>query len=168
MALKIYRAIETLNVFQDTDPGSPYGYAKLSLASLGTNTARSSALFDRGTGSKPIRYKWRGYIQWATTGVLYDEAHIYLAESDGTVHDGGITPDSNPGVNYLTNLRWLGMINCQMTSTGFPSVASGTCIISSRYFMIVVWNRSDTKSFTTTSNISKVLITAVPNILIGE
>jgi hypothetical protein len=158
MANKIYRAIETAKTFQDS--GGDY---TLSLASLGANSGRSSVLVDRGVGSVPIRYRWRAIITWATTGIVWETAEIYVSESDGSVNDSTWTANAAVTENSFENANYLGAVYCQMTTPATASITSGIVILSARYYMVGVWNRSTTKTLNATANLSKVIFTAMPD-----
>jgi len=158
MTHKIYRAIETAKTFQDS--GGDY---VLSLASLAVNAGRSSALVDRGVGSQPMRYVWRAIITWATTGVIWDTAEVYVSESDGTIYDSSWSANAAVVENSFENATPLGRVYCQMTSSATASIVSGIVILSARYYMVGVWNRSTTKTLNATANLSKVILTAMPD-----
>ena len=153
MPNKIYLAAQPQKVFADS------GDYPLILSSLGVNAGRSSVLFDRGAGSVPVKYKWRAVITWAAAPVAWDIAEIYVCESDGTLNDATWVANASLAADAFLNAVWLGSVYCQTTT----SISSGSCILSSRYFMIGVWNRSTSKTLSATANTSKVILTAMPN-----
>jgi hypothetical protein len=160
MPRKIYRAIQTALTFRDS--GGSY---VLTLQNLGTNSGRLSAQVDRGAGSKPTRYKWKGVIQWALNPVVGDRVEILFGESDGI-----LAPDANSGIvdvaideGDATNLRRIGLVRAQAVVGGVNNISSGVVTILDRYFQVGVFNRSTTIGLQNTANTSLVIFTPMPD-----
>lgn len=159
MANKVYAATETALVFKDSG-----GDAVITLQNLAAGVGRLSARYDRGTGSKPRRYKWRAVIQWETAPVVGEYAEIYLAESDGTTADANVgTADAALTAGQKLNLPLIGLVAAQTTDTATSFVRSGYCWISERYFSVGVWNASAADNMENTANASTVTFTPVPD-----
>ena len=160
MPRKIYRAIQAALTFRDS--GGSY---VLTLQNLGTTSGRLSAQVDRGAGSKPTRYKWKGVIQWALNPVVGDRVEILFGESDGI-----LAPDANVGVADIaisegdtTNLRRIGLVRAQAVVGGVNNISSGVVTILDRYFQVGVFNRSTTIGLQNTANTSLVIFTPMPD-----
>jgi hypothetical protein len=160
MPRKIYRAIQTPITFQDS--GGSY---TLTLQNLGTSSGRLSAQVDRGAGALPMRYKWKGVIQWANNPVLADYVEILLGESEGI-----LAPDANIGTsdvamtaNDAGNLDRIGLVRAQAATGSVDNIASGAFVITDRYFQIGVLNRSTTIGLRNVANVSLVIITPMPD-----
>jgi hypothetical protein len=160
MPRKIYRAMQTAISFQDS--GGSY---VLTLQNLATNSGRLSAQVDRGAGSKPTRYKWRGIIQWANNPALVDRAEILLGESEGV-----FAPDANKGTTDIaisegdaTNLQRIGLVRAQAVAGSVNNISSGVVTIIDRYIQIGVFNRSTTVTLLNTVNTSKIILIPIPD-----
>lgn len=159
MANKIYTAPETPLVFKGSG-----GDAVITLANLGFGAGRISARYDRGTGSKPRLYKWRGVVQWEDNPVAGEAAEILLAESDGTIVDGVVgVADAALTAGQRTNLGIMGIVRAQAATGSVDNVASSYVLISERYFSVGVWNASAAKNLKNTANVSYVILTPVPD-----
>ena len=160
MPQKIYRAIQTAIVF--TDSGGDY---TLTLQNLPLDSGRLSAQVDRGTGSKPVRYKWKSVIQWTTNPVAKDYVEIMFGESGGV-----LDPDANLGtadvavaVGDAPNLCRIGLVKTQSIIGNVNNIASGVVTILDRYFQVGVFNRSTTMGLRDTANTSRVIFTPMPD-----
>lgn len=160
MPRKIYRAIQTALTFRDS--GGSY---VLTLQNLGTTSGRLSAQVDRGSGSKPTRYKWKSVIQWALNPATIDRVEIFLGESDGV-----LAPDANSGTADVaisegdtTNLRRIGLVRAQAAVGSVNNISSGVVTILDRYFQVGVFNRSATIGLQNTANTSLVIFTPMPD-----
>lgn len=160
MPRKIYRAAQTAITFQDS--GGSY---VLTLQNLATNSGRLSAQVDRGAGSRPMRYKWRGVIQWTNNPSLVDRAEILLGESEGV-----LAPDANVGTADIaisegnaTNLQRVGLVRAQAVAGNVNNISSGVVMIVDRYIQIGVFNRSTTVALRNTANTSLVILTPMPD-----
>jgi hypothetical protein len=159
MTGKVYRALETPIVFTDSS-----GDEAITLQNLASGAIRVSDQHDRGTGSKPAKYRWRSVIQWSSTPTLATWAEIYIAGSDGTYVDGTVgTSDASVGSStQLKNLLWIGNVIVQSASAATDMIASGECVIVDRYFSVVVYNRANI-AFQNTANVSNVILTPAPD-----
>lgn len=159
MANKIYAAPETALVFKDSG-----GDAVITLLNLAFAAGRLSARYDRGAGSKPRLYKWRGVMQWETAPVVGEYAEVYLAESDGTTADANVsTADAALTAGQVLNLSPIGLVKAQTTDVATSFVRSGYCLISERYFSVGVWNYSAADNLENTSNACSITFIPVPD-----
>lgn len=139
MANKVYIAPETKVTFKAS--GGDVTFTPTSVAS---GSARVSAQYDRGSGSKPSRYVWRGTTKLASVGAGA-VVGVYLATSDGSILDGNVgTSDAtiSNGDKYR-NLRYIGSLVCDKASDATePIQGSGEVEIFSRYVSVVWFNQS--------------------------
>jgi hypothetical protein len=120
--------------------------------------------WDRGAGpSYPILYKWEFYCKWVATPTLSDSARLYLydAQSANTAvdlsADGDVTPESK-----FNNFRLIGSCICSVAADQ-TFYACGLVAIYGRYVNLGVWNGSGTKDLNATANVSKVILTPMPD-----
>lgn len=159
MANKIYRASETAITFKDSG-----GDAVITLQNLAFGAGRISAQYDRGTGSKPARYKWKAVFQFATAPELGEVVELYLAESDGTYVDGTVgTADAALTTDKRRNLRPIGAVIADTTSTATNVIGSGIVEIWERYFSVGVWNAADAENLQNTANVNLIIFTPMPD-----
>lgn len=159
MANKVYRAIETALSFRDSG-----GDAVLSLQNLAFGVGRVSARYDRGAGSLPRLYEWRGVFQFETAPIVGEIVEIYLFDSDGTYMTGTLgTSDAALGTDKRRNGKLIGNVVVDTTSVTTDIVGSGLCLINSRYVSVGVWNASAGDNLENTSNASRVILTPMPD-----
>lgn len=125
---------------------------------------QSSAVWDRGAGpSYPILYKWEFYCKWVATPALNDVCRLYLYDAQAATGsrdlsgDGDVTPETKFG-----NYKLLGQT---IVSVAADQVfyACGLVAIYGRYVNLGVWNASATKDLNATDNVSKVILTPMPD-----
>lgn len=159
MTNKIYTASETAITFKESG-----GDAAITLLNLGYGAGRISAQYDRGAGSKPMRYSWKGVFQFETTPVVGELVELYLAQSDGTVVDGVVgTSDAALTTDKRRNLDLIGVVVVDTTSTATNIVASGICYIWQRYFSVGIWNASAGDNLENTANVNYITFTPIPD-----
>lgn len=157
MANKVFRVLGTALSFRDSG-----GDAVLTLQNLGFGAGRVSARYDRGAGSQPRLYEWRGVFQFETAPALGELIEVYLFPSDGTYMDGTLgTADAALSSDKRKNGQLIGVVVVDTTSTGTDIIASGTCWINSRYVSVGVWNGSAGDNLKNTANASRVILTNV-------
>lgn len=159
MTNSIYRAIETAVTFRDSG-----GDAAITLQNLAAGAGRVSAQVDRGTGSKPRLYQWRGVFQFETAPVVGELIELYIFESDGTYIDGNVGgADAALGSDKRKNGHYIGAVIVDTTSTGTNIVGSNLCLINSQYYSVGVWNGSAGDNLKNTANANRVILTPVPD-----
>ena len=159
MTQKIYRAVETAITFKDSG-----GDAVITLANLGFGAGRVSAQYDRGAGSKPMRYKWKAVMQWTASPVVGEVAELNVAESDGTYIDGNVgAADAAFLTGVKADLTLIGLVGVTAASGATNMIASGVCHIWERYFSVGVWNASAAKNLQNTANVSLIVFTPMPD-----
>ncbi len=159
MANLIYTASQTAITFKESG-----GDAVITLINLGFGAGRISAQYDRGAGSKPMRYSWKAKLQFETAAAVGELVEIYLSQSDGTVEDGTVgTADAALTTDKRRNLDLIGVVVADTTSTATNIVASGICYIWQRYFSVGVWNASAGDNLENTANANYITFTAIPD-----
>ncbi len=159
MANLIYTASQTAITFKESG-----GDAVITLLNLGYGAGRISAQYDRGAGSKPMRYSWKAKLQFETAPAVGELVEIYLAQSDGTYVDGVLgTSDAALTTDKRRNLDLIGVVVVDTTSTATDIVASGVCYIWQRYFSVGVWNASAGDNLENTANANVIIFTAIPD-----
>lgn len=156
---KIYRTAESAITFKDSG-----GSAVITLQNLAAGAGRVSARYDRGSGSKPVRYRWRAVIQFDSAPAVGEQIEIYLFESDGTYVDGTIgTSDAALTTDKRKNGHLIGCVIVDTTSHSTNIVASGIVEIYDQYFSVGVWNGSAADALKNTANTSSVELQAMPD-----
>jgi len=160
MANKVYVAPETALSLRDSG-----GDAVLTLNNLAFGVGRISAQVDRGAGSKPRLYKWRGIFQFETAAVVAEVVELYLAESTNATDIDGVVGASDAALTavQINNLQFIGVGKVQSTSIATDFIGSGYVLISERYFSIGVWNGSAGDNLEATANASEVQLIPVPD-----
>lgn len=159
MANKIYRAIETALTFCDSG-----GDAAITLQNLAFGAGRVSARYDRGSGSKPRLYRWRGVFQFETAPIVGEQIEVYLFESDGTYMDGTLgTSNAALSSAKRNNGELIGVVVVDTTSTATDIIGSGYCLISDQYISVGVWNASAGDNLKNTANANRIILTPVPD-----
>lgn len=159
MANLIYTASQTAITFKESG-----GDAVITLINLGFGAGRISAQYDRGAGSKPMRYSWKAKLQFETAAAVGELVEIYLAQSDGTYVDGVLgTSDAALTTDKRRNLDMIGVVVVDTTSTATDIVASGICYIWQRYFSVGVWNASAGDNLENTANANVIIFTPIPD-----
>lgn len=159
MANLIYRAVEATTTFRDSS-----GDAVLTLQNLAFGAGRVSARFDRGAGSKPRVYQWRGVFQFATAPIVGELIELYLFESDGTYMNGTLgTSDAALSSDKRRNGLYIGSVVVDTTSTNTDIINSGLCLIHDRYYSVGVWNGSAGDNLRNSANTSRVIMTPYPD-----
>ncbi len=159
MANLIYTASQTAITFKESG-----GDAVITLLNLGYGAGRISAQYDRGAGSKPMRYSWKAVVQFETAAVIGELVELYLAQSDGTVVDGVVgTADAALAGDKRRNLDLIGVVVADTVSTATNIVASGICYIWQRFFSVRVWNGSAGDNLENTANANYITFTPIPD-----
>jgi hypothetical protein len=157
MANKIYVNRETAITFADS---AQTPTVSITLANLATVTGRYSPQHDRGASAHAAMYKWRFTSQLTGTNVVGAEIELYLITANGTGVaniDGGLgTTDAALATDKRRNLKYIGSLVVDQTTTNTTMTASGYVFIPSRYISLGVWNattlsmRNDTSVHTFT------------------
>ncbi len=137
MANKVYGATESAITFKASG-----GTLALTLTSLANGAGRISAQWDRGAGSKPTLYKWRGVVKAAAALAVGVPLEVYLATGDGADIDGNqSTADAAfAASDKRRNLQYVGSILGDSVSNGELQKGSGLVEIRDRYVSLVIWN----------------------------
>lgn len=155
MANQLFRAIGTPTVFRDSA-----GDVVITLQNLAFGAGRVSARWDRGAGSLPRLYEWRAVVQFETAPALSEAVEIYLFDSDGTYMTGTLgTSDAALTAAKKVNGKLIGVVVVDTTSVTTDIIASGLCLINSRYISVGVWNASAGDNLENTANASRVILT---------
>lgn len=159
MANKVYAAPETAISFKSSG-----GDVTFTPTSVANGAGRISAQWDRGTGSKPMRYKWRAKTKAGAALAVGTQLEIYFSTSDGTIQDGNqSTSDAAFAAgDKRRNLQPVGVIEADSTSNGEPQYASGVVWIFDRYVSVVWWNALG-QALSGTAGDHEFTLTAVPD-----
>lgn len=159
MPNKVYYAPETAIVFKSSG-----GDAVITCTSLANNAGRVGAQFDRGTGSKPQRFRWEFECKLVATPTLGNTISLYLA----TAQANSASPDGNVGtadaalsaLDKRRNLQFLGVVEIDVAGTTLMK-GSGVCEIESRYISGVVVNEGGS-AFSATATDTVFTLTPIP------
>lgn len=158
MPNKLYVAPETALTAKDSG-----GDITITLQNLAAGAGRISARYDRGAGSKPRLYKWRGNFPFETAPVVGEYVAVLIAESDGTTADGNIgTADAALTAGQLLNIPEVGIVKVQTTDVDTVFSKSGYCLISERYFSVGAWNYT-ADNLQNDANAASIVLTPVPD-----
>lgn len=152
---------------QYTTPGVPYTFAdagqtpagggtlvQMTFSNLPTQQGRVSTRIDKGAGAQPSIWEARCRISLTGTNVLGQDLQYYIASSDGTDIDNGLSAtDANfTSVDSRRNLRYIGSLVVYQTTTNTTMYASFNGIyIPSRYFSVVIFNNTTLSTETSTT-----------------
>src|SRR5215831_9862373 len=125
--------------------------ATLTLTGLAASAGQVSALYDRGAGATVYLWEWAFHWQLNGTNIVGTTVEIYAFWSDGTLHDGGITPNSSFATDKRNNAKLAGLAVTDQTTTSVTMYASGVIQIPTRYFAMGVWNATALAFVTSTS-----------------
>lgn len=137
MANKIYATPETPIVF------SPGTGTAISLASLANGAGRISARYDRGSGAKPMRYRWQARTRSNVAPTVGMLVRLYLVTGqDGTYEDGGFGSGdiAIASEDLLRNVQLIGAVIADQASTTKDFVRSGIITIAAQYLRVAWWN----------------------------
>jgi hypothetical protein len=155
MANKVYLVADGSAItFQDSG-----GTVTLTLQNLAFGAGRISARYDRGAGAKPQIAKWRAKVQFETAPIVGEAVDILLSESDGTDADGTPgTADAALTSDKRRNLEPIGRVVVDTTSVTTDIIASGTFLVTDRYFSLGVWNGSAGDNLENTANANVITV----------
>jgi hypothetical protein len=143
-------------------PGTPVVFAAAGLgdvlwtpASTALAHGRLSAVWDRGVGHLPVRYRWLASVRWVATPAANDRWSLWFVTADAAADpaqtDGALTlgdADLSTENELLANASPFGTILATANDKLFLS--SGVIDLFSRYLAIAGWNGSSTKALTAT------------------
>jgi hypothetical protein len=157
---KIYVDPETAITFGDS---AQTPTVTITLSALASAAGRVSAQLDRGATARAMCYRWEGTFQLTGTNVVGATIDLYLATSNGSHVDGevGTADAALSSVNKLLNLRFMGSVIVDQTTTNTDMTGSGTYCTSARYFSLVVYDNTTLPLKTDTAT-SHVTLTPIP------
>lgn len=114
----------------------------LTMTSLANNAGRVSSQYDRGTGLASDEYFGRASIKLAVAAAIGATARIYVASSDGTDVDGGLsaTDAALPSVERLRNLIQVATIVADAATVGPFFAPIPIFRFEGRYMQFVIYN----------------------------
>lgn len=160
MANKVYEAPETAVVYKDSD--ATY---TITLNNLAHAAGRIGDQWDRGTGSKPARYRVRCCFAFEATHtiVVGETVAVYLATSDGTNIDGTVgAVDAALTAAQCNNLQLIGLVVVDVVSKDAKITATFDCWIHERYVSPGVFNNT-TDHFQADNDASTITFTPYPD-----
>lgn len=159
VASKQYTTPETAIKFADSAQTPD---AQITLSALATVTGRISARYDRGAGAHSGYYSWRCTMTLTGTNVVDAVIELYIATSDGTNPDGQIgSSDAALTTSKRKNLKPIGVLIVDQTTTNTAMTGSGVFFVPERYFSLGVWNAT-TLPLQTSTSAHTCLITPIP------
>jgi len=160
----IYRSVGATVAFRATGGGDVVWTPQ----NEGTGKGRISAVWDRGAGNLPQRYKWACCCRWVATPAANDRFSLYLitarAAADAAQTDGALTlgdAELTTEAELLANCFCFG--NVIATAVDKLFVASGLVLLYDRYIGIAGWNGSATKALTNTATDFICTFTPMPD-----
>lgn len=158
-ANKVYVNPESSILFADS---AQVEQATWTLSALAAGAGRISAQYDRGAGAHAAWYEWRCRLRLTGTNVVGAVVEFYVATSDGTYVDGNVgTADAALASDKRNNLRPLGVLLVDQTTTNTEMVASGRIRLDARYLSLGIWNGTSLPLQTDTAN-HGCLLTPMP------
>jgi len=140
----------TLISFKDTS-----GDVVWTPADTALGHGRISAVWDRGTGAKPMLYRWEARVKWVATPAAGDEWRLYLVRSSASATaantDGGLTfgdADLTSETELSTHCKYVGRVVAAAADAA--KCTHGGVEIADRYVAVAGWNASATKAIGTT------------------
>ena len=128
---------------------------------------RISAVWDRGAGHVPLRYRWSAKVRWVATPAANDRWSLWLVQADAAADpsktDGGLTlgdAELTAETELLANCQLFGTVLATAVDKQFA--ASGVVDLYSRFVAIAGWNGSATKALTNTAADHAVVFTPEP------
>ena len=157
MPSKLYQEIETAVSF------SSAGDVVFSAASVAFGAGRKSAQWDTGVTPQARRYAWRCKTKFQATPVVGETIDFYMATSDGTIIDGGVTAGDAAFTDEdaLGNLLYIGSVKVDTTGTDTVQT-SKTFTMHSRYGVLVMWNATAAETLSATNGDHDFIITPIP------
>lgn len=159
MANKVYYAPETAASFK-----SSAGDVVFTPQNIASGAGRKSAVWDRGSGSKPARYIWRVKTKCTSALAVGGALGVYLAMNEGATVDGNTASGDGAfsAIDKLRNLKYIGSVIADSTSAGEAQYASGIVTIYARYVQVVWWNALG-QSLSNTAGDHEFILTPVPD-----
>ena len=148
---KVYATLGAVTTFGGSGSGASILWTPQNEAA---SKGRISAVWDRGAGSKPMRYTWRMQSRWIATATAADPMRLYLVTSNAAATpaatDGNLT-FGDAELTSETPLAYSAMHFGTLVSGGVsqPECTSGILYIFERYVAVAMWN-AGTKALTNT------------------
>lgn|SRR5215471_5512982 len=154
---------------QYVSPGTPITYSDsgsthvMALQNLLSGTGVYGARHDLGTGSHPAQFMWACSFTLSGTNIVGAQIEIYVSWSDGTYADGalGTSNGTLASADKRRDLKLVGTVVVDQTTSNTTMTASGMAWIPTRYFSPAVWNGT-TLSLQNVANTSSCAFTPVP------
>ena len=122
------------------------------LSNRNPGTGEVGARYDKGTGAKPAWWEYRCRFALTGTNVPGEKIELYISTSDGTNPDGEIgTGDGAISADKRRNLKRIGTLVVDQTTTNTIMTASGLVYIPQRYFSPAMWNATSLPTQSSTS-----------------
>jgi hypothetical protein len=135
---KQYVISETAITFCDSGQGCT---KTMTMANIAAGAGQYSDQLDRGAGAHAADYEWRCWLALTGTNVLNEAVEIYFGTSDGTNNDGGLGTTTSALVTAKrNNLKFMGQLLVDQTTTNVVMIASGLVHVRSRYLTLAFWN----------------------------
>lgn len=119
------------------------GDVTLTFTSLANGAGRYSGQLDRGSGAKAANFRVECTVKAAAglaVGATF-EVWLATAQSSSSVIDGNLgTTDATLATDKRKNLKLIGVIVADSTSSGELQVGSWNTYIDAQYVTIGVWN----------------------------
>jgi hypothetical protein len=157
---KLYYAPETTISFKSSG-----GDAVFSPASISSGGGRVSAVYDRGSGSKPAPFRWQARTRANVGPTVGGVVRIYLITGqDGTYEDAAFAAGDAAvsSEDSFRNATLIGQVQADANSTTKDFVKSGLVYIYGRYIRVGWWNALSQALHATAAN-HEMTLTPVPD-----
>lgn len=141
---------------------SAAGTVAFTPTSVAGQAGRKSDVWDRGASPQPEKYSWRAKTAMAGTPRLGAKIDLYIATSDGTIIDGGVTADDAAFTDKsaLKNMLHIGSLVVDSVTTDAIK-GSGVFRMHSRYGVLILWNNTASEVLSSTAGDHEVILTPI-------
>jgi len=144
------------------------GSAVLATNGVASGAGRYSDRYDKNplasaTGAMPANWLWNCQFSLTGTNVVGATIEIYASLSDGTNADGQLgTTNGTLVTDKRRNLKFLGVVSVDQTTTNTVMTGSGLAYLPLRYFSVAYWNATGLP-LQSTNNVSLCTFYPIPN-----
>lgn len=136
----------------------------IDFSATATGTGKYSAIADKGAGARAAQYVWSCNFSLTGANTVGQFIEVYVAWStDGTTLDGGLgtTKNTLATADKRRNLKRIGTVVVDQTSSNTVMTGSGQAFIPTRYFSLAYYNAT-ALPFQTSTTLHKCTFTPSP------